>query len=266
MYRVFIIVIGFLLFSSCTELQKAIKSEDVSLKYSTAEKLYEAGKYTKAIRLFDQISTAYKGKPQAEKMFYMYANSYFKTKQYYLAAYQFENFNATYPKSEKSEEAMYLSAFCYAQLSPVYSLDQVDTYKAIDKLQLFIDKYPNSTYLPQVNETYKTLKYKIEKKEYEIAKQFYTIEDYKGALIAFDNFISDFPGTPLKEDALYYKFDAEYLYAINSIDTKMIERLALAETYYNKLIQYKRDTKYRSKADQKMEDIKNRINNFNKSK
>jgi outer membrane protein assembly factor BamD len=37
-------------------------------------------------------------------------------------------------------------------LSPIYSLDQTDTYKAIDKL-LFIDTYPNSEYLSEANET-----------------------------------------------------------------------------------------------------------------
>ncbi|MFY7811810.1 MAG: outer membrane protein assembly factor BamD [Flavobacterium sp.] len=266
MYKIFLVIVSFLLLTSCSELQKALKSEDVGLKYSTAEKLYEAGKYKQAIRLFDQIATSYRGKPQAEKMFYMYSQAYYKTNQFYLAGYQFENFTSTYPKSEKAEEAMYLSAYCYSQLSPTYSLDQTDTYKAMEKLQAFIDKYPNSQYIPQINESYKELKYKIEKKEFEIAKQFYTIEDYKGAIVAFDNFISDFPGTPLKEDALYYKFDSEYIYAINSIENKMSERLTLAETYYNKLIQFKSDTKYKEKADKRLEDIKNRLNNLNKTK
>jgi outer membrane protein assembly factor BamD len=266
MYRIFIIFVSLFVLSSCSELQKALKSEDVAVKYSTAEKLYDAGKYKQAIRLFDQISTNYRGKPQAEKMFYMYAQSYFKTKQYYLSGYQFENFTNTYPKSEKAEEAMYLSAFSYAQLSPIYSLDQTDTYKAMDKLQIFIDKYPNSTYLNDANESYKILKYKIEKKEFEIAKQFYTIGDYQGSLIAMDNFITDFPGTPLKEDALYYKFDSEYLYAINSIESKMMERLTLAETYYNKLIQFKSDSKYREKADKKIVEIKKTLNNLKNTK
>jgi outer membrane protein assembly factor BamD len=36
-------------------------------------------------------------------------------------------------------------------LSPIYSLDQTDTYKAIDKLQAFIDTYPNSEYLSEAN-------------------------------------------------------------------------------------------------------------------
>jgi TolA-binding protein len=34
--------------------------------------------------------------------------------------------------------------------------------------------------------------------------------DFKSALVALDNFIADYPGTPYKEDALYYKFDSAY--------------------------------------------------------
>ncbi|MBC7641400.1 MAG: outer membrane protein assembly factor BamD, partial [Flavobacterium sp.] len=130
---------------SCSPFQRAIKSEDVEVKYTEANRLYEAKKYSKAIRLFEQLASLYKGKPQAEKMFYMFSQSYYKTKQYYLAGYQFEKFVGSYPKSEKVEEAAFLAAKCFSKLSPVYSLDQTDTDKAIEKMQNFIDAYPNST-------------------------------------------------------------------------------------------------------------------------
>ena len=135
------------LFSSCSEYQRAIKSEDTEVKLAAATHKYEAGKYEKAIRLFEQIAPVYRGKPQAENMFYMYSQSYYKTKQYYLAGYQFESFAALYPKSAKTEEAAYLAAKSYSELSPVYSLDQTDTDKAITKAQAFIDTYPNSNTL-----------------------------------------------------------------------------------------------------------------------
>ena len=135
------IIYGFLLvvlFSSCSEYQKAIKSEDIAVKNDVAKKLYDKGKYEKAIRLFEQLSPISKGKPEAEEMFYMFSQSYYKTEQYYLSGYQFESFAALYPKSKKVEEASYLSAKSYSELSPVYTLDQVDTEKAITKLQNFI--------------------------------------------------------------------------------------------------------------------------------
>jgi outer membrane protein assembly factor BamD len=252
------------LFASCSEYQKALKTEDVAVKFEMATKLYDTEKYNDAIRLIEQIAPAYRGKPQAEKLFYMFSQSYYKTKQYYLAAYQFESFVSGYPKSEKIEEAAYLGAKCFSMLSPVYSLDQVDTYKAIDKLQDFIDTYPNSTYLPEANKSLKVLNEKIEKKVYENAKGYHTIMDYKSAMVALDNFIADFPGTQFKEDALFYKYDSAYQIAINSVAAKMEERLNVAATAYNGLMKFKPDTKHKKIADEMMVRIETDLKNFTK--
>jgi outer membrane protein assembly factor BamD len=71
----------------------------------------------------------------------MFSQSYYKTKQYTLAGYQFEVLFRVI-KKWKLEEAAYLGQKSYSMLSPVYSLDQADTTKALDKLQAFIDNYP----------------------------------------------------------------------------------------------------------------------------
>ena len=252
------------LFSSCNEYQKAIKSEDAAVKFTVATKLYEAGKYAKAIRLFEQIAPAYKGKPQAEKMFYIYSQSLYKTNQFYLAGYQFESFAASYPKSDKVEEASFLGAKCFTKLSPVYSLDQADTNKAIDKLQSFIDIYPESTYLAEANTIIKILREKLEKKSFENAKQYNTISDYKSALTALDNFIINFPGTVYKEKALYYKLDSSYNLAINSIPSKVEERLNVAKVAYSSLLKFNANTEYKAKADEMLARIENDLKQFSK--
>ena len=257
-----LLIVG--LFGACGEYQKALKTEDVAVKFEMATKLYDTGKYDNAIRLFEQIAPAYRGKPQAEKLFYMYSQSYYKTRQYYLAAYQFESFVSGYPKSEKIEEAAYLGAKSFSKLSPVYSLDQTDTFKAIEKLQNFIDSYPNSTYLVEANKALKELNEKLEKKVYENAKGYNTILDYKSAMVALDNFINDYPGTPYKEDALYYKYDSAYQLGINSIPSKMEERLNIAKTAYASLIKFNPNTKYKSKADQMLVEIDKNLKNFTK--
>ncbi len=252
------------LLSSCSQYQKALNSDDVALKFEQATLKYDAKKYTKAIRIFEQIAPSYKGKPQAEKLFYMFSTSYYSTKQYYLAAYQFESFASSYPKSEKREEAAFLGAKCFSKLSPVYSLDQTDTNKALDKLQNFIDLYPESQYLPEANSIVNDLKNKLEKKSYEVAKQYKSITDYKASIAAFENFLSDFPGTPLKEDALFYKFDASYNLAINSVPQKKEERLNNAKAAYMSLIKFKADSKYKLKADQMFTQIEKDLQQFSK--
>ena len=250
--------------TSCSEYQKALKSEDVAVKYAAAEKMYEAKKYGKAIRLFEQIAPAYKGKPSAEKMFYMYSQSLYKTDQYYLAGYQFESFVASYPKSEKIEEASFLGAKSFSYLSPVYSLEQGDTYKAIEKLQNYIDTYPEGQNLAEANTIVKDLREKLEKKAYENAKIYHNISDYKAAMVAFDNFLINYPGTSYREKALYFKFDSAYLLAINSVPSKMKERLENARTAYGSLMKFKADTKFKEKADKMLDRIDNDLKQYSK--
>ena len=251
-------------FSSCNEYQKALKSEDVAVKFDMATKLYEAGKYSKAIRIFEQIAPAYRGKPQAEKLFYMFSQSYYKTKQYTLSGYQFESFVSSYPKSEKLQEAAYLGAKSYSMLSPVFSLDQTDTNKALDKLQSFIDTYPNSEYVTEANSVVKVLSEKIEKKVYENAKGYNTISDFKSAIVALDNFVADYPGTPFKEDALYYKFDSAYQLAINSVPAKMQDRLIVAKTAQLNLMKFNAETKYKKVANEMLARIDKDLQKFTK--
>jgi outer membrane protein assembly factor BamD len=264
MNKILSLLLVVVFFYSCSDYQKALKSEDVSVKFEMATKLYDEGKYVKAIRLFEEIAPAYRGKPQAEKMFYMFSQSYYKTHQYYLAGYQFESFASSYPKSEKVEEAAFLGAKSYSKLSPVYSLDQTDTTKAINKLQEFIDVYPNSAYLAEANADLKKLTDKIEKKVFENAKQYNTISDHKSALVALDNFISDYPGTIYKEEALYYKLDSSYQLAINSIPSKMEERLNNAKVAYNNLIRVSENKEYKAKADEMLARIDKDLQQFSK--
>ena len=262
--KIFSLIFLVVVLTSCSEYQKAVKTDDVEMKAKVATKMYEKGKYSKAIRLFEQIAAGYRGKPDAENVYYMFAQSYYKTEQYYLAGYQFESFASGYPKSDKTEEASFLGAKCYSLLSPVYTLDQSDTFKAIDKLQAFIDKYPDSQHFAEANVVVKALREKIEKKVFENAKLYNKISDYKSALIALDNFISDYPGTPYKEEALFYKFDSAYKLAINSIPSKMEERLNNAKTLHGALLKFNANTQYKAKADEMLAKIETDLKQYSK--
>ena len=98
----------------------------------------------------------------------------------------------------------------YFMLSPVFSLDQADTNTAIEKLQIFVNRYPNSEFTSEAIELIEQLQNKIEKKEFEISKQYYTIRDYNSAIKALDNFMADYPGTIFREEALYYRWLSTY--------------------------------------------------------
>jgi outer membrane protein assembly factor BamD len=237
MKRFIYTLITITLLSSCSEYQKALKSEDIAAKFKMGEDLYNEGKFEKANKLFAQIVTGYAGKPQAEKLMYLYSQSFYKMKDYYTAGYQFGRFASSYPRSEKLEEASFLGAKSYYMLSPVYTKDQKETKEAIEKIQNFINAFPNSEYLPEANKLVKELDFKLEKKAFEIAKQYAEIapgytKDFNAAITSFDNFVFEFPGSSLREEALYYKFNAAYEQAINSVEYKRPARLKIANEYY----------------------------------
>jgi outer membrane protein assembly factor BamD len=252
--------------SSCSQYQKTLKSEDKAKKYELASELFEKKKYNKAIRLYEQITGSYRGKPSGEALFYRLSKSYYETKQYYLAVEQFKTFINGYPKSEKREEAMFLRGKSYAILSPAYSLDQSDTYLAIETLQTFIDTYPDSEYITQANELMAVMTDKLERKAFEIAKQYNTIgeytRNYNAPVVAIDNFLIEYPGSKYREDALFYKFDSFYKLAINSIEAKRKERLEKAADAYVVLIETFSDSKYKNKAEDMMETVNKELQQY----
>lgn len=56
---------------SCSNYNKVLNKGTTTEKYKMATDLYEAKKFSKALRLFEMITPAYKGKPQMERIQFM---------------------------------------------------------------------------------------------------------------------------------------------------------------------------------------------------
>jgi outer membrane protein assembly factor BamD len=246
---IYIAVLGMLL-TSCGEYYKVLNKGTVTDQYAMATKQYEAKKYSKALNLFEKVTPSYRGKPQMERIQYMIAQSNFNIKSYELAGYYFDRFTQNYPKSSKKEEAAYLSAYSYMLASPVYSLESKDTEKALTAFQSFIDAYPTSKRIPEANKYYKEIRYKLQKKAFEIAKVYYTTADYDpsrnytAAIQAFDNLLEDYLGSEFKEEALYYRLKAAHDLALKSSQRRMPVRIKAALKAYEKLKRNFPNTKY----------------------
>ena len=246
--------------SSCSEYQKVLKNTDVKAKYDLAQKFYDEEDYKRANRLFEQIAPKYVGKPQGERVMFFFANTYFQRKDYNMSGYQFERFIKSYPKSEKVAEAAFLGAKSYFKLSPAYSLDQTDTDKALVKLQSFINTFPDSEYFAEANKMAKELTTKKERKAFEIGKQFNKLGhfDYTfltPAIAAFDNFISDYPGSIYREEALFLKFESATEFGLNSFSRFKSERMDDAKTAYKALKKQFPETKFADDAAKLLEKI-----------
>ena len=255
MSRLLLLIFLSFLMVSCNDYQKLLNSSENEVdKYNAAEEYYENGEFRRANALIEQIIPSYRGKPQGERLVFFFANSYFETRSYYSAAIQFENFIKSYPNSQRIQEAYFMEAKSYFMLSPLYTLDQDDTFTGIDKLQVFINRFPNSEYVAEALELIEQLQNKIEKKEFEVSKQYYTIRDYSSAIKSLDNFIADNPGTIFREEALYYRWLSQYEIAVNSIESRIIERVTELERSLENFLRYYPDTIF-------IDDLSEKINN-----
>jgi len=225
-------IVGLSFLTSCSEYDAVLKSNDVNAKYKMAIDYYEAEKFDRAIKLFEQVVPNYRGTPQAERITYYLAEAYYGIGDYLIAAFYYERFTKSYPESSKIEEVAYKQAYCYYLDSPRYSLDQENTMKAISELQKYINRYSESENAIEANKLIRELSLKLEEKDFEIAKQYMKLEQYKAADISFGNFISDYPGSKYREDAFYLKFVSLYEYAKNSFKVKQKERYTQAKTAF----------------------------------
>ncbi|HLG02070.1 MAG TPA: outer membrane protein assembly factor BamD [Bacteroidia bacterium] len=224
------LVSGFFLFAfilaGCNEFSRVQKSTDLNYKYEMAEKYYQKGDFTKSQILFDELYAVMRSTERAERVSYYLANSYYQLEDYYMAGYLFRNYFRTFPTSPHAAECLYMSAFCHFRVSPPYSLDQADTYQAIEEFQYFMQMFPTDTSrIRECNKMVDELHRKLEKKAFLTAKMYYEIQYYSAAISALEIFLHDYPDTKTREEAMYYIVDSKYYLAVNSIEAKKEERV-----------------------------------------
>lgn len=231
-------ILFIIVFTGCkSRFEKLRASTDVAKKYQEAIRLYNKKDYSKALVLFDDLVQRYRGRSESEDLYYYYAYTNYKLKDYLSARYHFKTFADTYPSSPKAEECRFLAAYCFYLDSPNYSLDQDNTYKAIESLQLFINLYPKSERVVEASKLIADLREKLERKSFENAKLFLDIGDYQAAVIAFRNSAKDFPDTKYAEEMEFLTIQAQYLYAKNSLETKQEDRYNEAIEEYNRFVE-----------------------------
>ena len=105
------------------------------------------------------------------------------------------------------------------------------------------------------------LDYRLELKEFNIALQYNVLTDYQAAIKSFENFLIDFPGSDLREKAMYYRFDSAYKLAINSVIWRQKERIENAVSYFNSFKNSYNDSELMDEMESKLSEL-SEINNI----
>lgn len=224
-------VVVFVLGACNKQYDEAMKSADKNLILQTANEYFANKKWTQAIALYERLPNLVAGTDDAKIVIFNTAYANYYDKQYRIAAHHFKNYSVTFPDDPKAEEAAYMSALCYYNGSLDYNLDQANTESAINELQNFLNRYPDSERSKNINTLIDELTYKLEFKAYENARHYFRMAEYKAADVAFENVLSDFPSTKLRTSIYEHILRSKYELAMGSVYDKKEERLESALAY-----------------------------------
>src|SRR5688572_21719966 len=167
---------------SCSNFRKIEKSQDWRVKYEAGLHYYGKKDYYRASILFEQILPIVRGLPEGEKVQFYLAYCQYYDRLYLLASEQFRTFYETYGRSAFAEEARYMHAYSLYASSPDANLDQTSSIEAMNAMQEFLNRFPNSKFRDQAIDVIYSSQNKLEKKGFENAYQYYKMKMYKAAI------------------------------------------------------------------------------------
>lgn len=235
---------------SCkTQYEIMLEGNDVPGKYRMAFELFDAGKYSKAASMFESLKIAVRGTLQDDTVQYYTAYSHYCFGDMIAAEQAFDSFISTFPRSPFVDKARFMYLDCLYQATYRYELDQTPTYKALAAITEYLIDYPKNDYTPQCHAMIEDLEERLDRKEYESAKLYYTIEDYKAAHYALKLVLKEDAGNIYREDIMYYTVLAAYKYALNSVPEKQRERyMTFTDDYFSFVSEFP-ESGYRKELD-----------------
>lgn len=225
----YILLVGlFLAIFSCSDYNKVLKSDDYDRKFELANEYYEnpsKSSQGRAIGLYEQIYQRFARSGKGELAYYRIGKAYYNTEDYYMAGYYLGNFPRRFPASVKCEEALFLSAMCSVNNSPEAILDQAETELALNNLQQFIDRYPESNLVDSCNTIIDNLNYKLETKDFNAIELYNRTENYRSAVTTSIDFLTNNPLSNYREKVHYFLVRNSFYLAKYSVETKKEDRL-----------------------------------------
>ncbi len=246
---------------SCkSQYQIMLEGHDVPAKYRMAFELFDAGKYAKAANMFESLKLAVQGTLQDDTVQYYAAYSHYCYGDMMSAEQAFDSFIGAFPRSVFVDKARFMYLDCLYESTYRYELDQTPTYKALAAINEYLIDYPDNDYTAQCRAMIEDLEERLDRKEYESAKLYYTIEDYKAAHYALKLVIKEDADNIYREDIMYYAVMSAYKYAQNSVAAKQRDRyMVFTDEYFTFVTEFP-ESRYRKELDALASKVQNILN------
>lgn len=236
-----------------------LDSNDVDAKYKAAFEYFNKKKFTRAAALFESMAVMTSGTERDDTVQFYWGLSNYNSGDYYTAETNFQQFISNYPRSTFAQQAEFLHIDCLYRQTLRYELDQTPTYTAMAAIGEYLTQYPEGANADICRHMMEDLSERLDRKAFENAKLYYTMEDYLAARVALKNVLKDDADNIYREDVLYYSAMASYKYAVNSVVSKQKERyLVFVDDYLNFIGEFP-ESHYRKELDNLYDKVKEKI-------
>ncbi len=163
-----------------------------------------------------------------------------------LAQNEFNEFLTFYPNNPRADYAQYRVGYSHYQQMRSADRDQSETAECVVAWEAFVERYPNSSLMEEVQTKLREAKDRLAESDYRVGFFYYRVRWYPGAIDRFRSLLTKDPAYSGR-DAVYY-YLAECLVFVN--------RPAEALPYLERLVQEFEQSEFLVKAEKRIAELK----------
>jgi outer membrane protein assembly factor BamD len=163
-----------------------------------------------------------------------------------LAINEYKEFLTFYPTNPRADYAQYKLGLAHYKQMRGPERDQTETREAAQEFQAFVDRYPGSSLMPEVQTKLREAKDRLDESSYLVGFFYWRQKWYPGAIDRFKSVLKDDP-TFTNRDAVYYHL-ADSLIKLN--------RQGEALPYLEKLVQEFEQSEYLVLSQKRIAELK----------
>lgn len=246
-----------MIFMGCSGYNQLLKSGTIDQKYTEAFKLYDAGKYPKAITLFTNILPNLQGASQEDTILFHVGMAHYKRGDWEMSSQYFNEYRNKFARTGYTRNAEYYYAMSFYNLSLNPEKDQTQTRLAISSFNEYMNRYPSDTANVDIEQRVEDLNAKLYQKTFLNSALYYKLGHYNSAITALKTALKENPEIPYRAEMMYLITRSWYDYARGSMPSLQQDRyLKMIDSYFNFKMEYPEDSKFGKQLDQLYEQAK----------
>ena len=170
--------------------------------FSDADSLLSKGKYIDAASKFEDVDRHHPYAPQARRAIVMQAYALYKEGKYQDAISVARRYTTMHPGTKESALAQHIIASSYFEEISDPARDQTSTKRALQELQVLVQRYPDSEYAQKAHNRIRLANDTLAASEMNVGRYYLKEKNHLAAINRFKVVVSDYQTTAHVEEAL----------------------------------------------------------------